>query len=331
MPTPALQQHGVMRREESFFTADSTFSLSSLTRNFPSTNWLRIRFAHELGRMKNILRIFSSTDDMDSSPSTAPTLLMAKSPLSRVGSSSSLNIPAAPSLNQLSMLGEEEEIPGQSSASVAKSAPIQIPTPQPRQMSEKSSQFSTPDDHFHTADPIEERQFPVDDLTSHSQTTYEALKPAAVQILSLSKDMLDLRAELSKNYDFFLESFSKLGELTGTTLADKIKRVKDHYDAELNRVTSEQQTYISELQHRIEDYSKLEALHREEKESLARDLALQRDEVQRLTDEAVQLQEKVRSETYKEGIIAMELEKNRLSTEYEEIIEVCKCDAFMLS
>ncbi|VDM76482.1 unnamed protein product [Strongylus vulgaris] len=228
-------------------------------------------------------------------------------------------------------------------------------------MSEKSSQFSTPDDHFHTADPIEERvqreerkegnkldislvnvyyviknvsfaqcleitvqQFPVDDLTSRSQTFYEALKPAAVQILSLSKDMLDLRAELTKNYDFFLESFSKLGELTGSALADKMKQVKDHYDAELAKVTTEQQNFVSELQHQVEDYGKLEALHREEKEAIVRDLALQQSEVQRLASEALRLEEKVkavRSETYKEGIIAMELEKNRLSTEYEEVIE----------
>ncbi|ETN70193.1 hypothetical protein NECAME_05014, partial [Necator americanus] len=312
MPSPVVQ-HGVMRREESFFTADPAFSLSTLTRNFPSTNWL------------------STDDGMDCSPSTMPTLLMTKSPLSRVGSSSSLNMPAAPSLNQLSMLGEEDEIPTQSSStSIAKSAPIQIPTPQPRQMSEKSSQFSTPDDHFHTADPIEERQppnfqqFPVDDLTSRSQTFYEALKPTVVQILSLSKDMLDLRAELSKNYDFFKENFTKLGELTGSALSERLKQVKDYYDTELAKASEEQQRFASELQHQVVEYHKLEALHQEVKESIAHDLALQQSEKERLVEEVVHLEEKVknvRSETYKEGIIAMELEKNRLSTEYEEIIE----------
>lgn len=37
----------------------------------------------------------------------------------------------------------------------------------------------------------------------------------------------------------------------------------------------------------------------------------------------------VRSETYKEGIIAMELEKTRVSNEYEEVIEV-RCPPFWL-
>ncbi|EYC20059.1 hypothetical protein Y032_0023g846 [Ancylostoma ceylanicum] len=306
MPSPVVP-HGVMRREESFFTADPAFSLSTLTRNFTSTNWL------------------STDDGMDSSPSAGPTLLMTKSPLSRNGSSSSLNMPAAPSLNQLSMLGEEDEGPSQSATtSIAKSAPIQIPTPQPRQVSEKSSQFSTPDDHFHTTDPIEERQFPVDDLTSRSQSFYEALKPAAVQILSLSKDMLDLRAELTKNYDFFKESFAKIGELTGSTLSERLKQVKDHYDAELASSKSEHQYFICELQRQVEEYNKLEALSREVKEGMTEELASQQKERERLVGEIAHLEEKVktvRSETYKEGIIAMELEKNRLSTEYEEIIE----------
>lgn len=59
--------------------------------------------------------------------------------------------------------------------------------------------------------------------------------------------MLDLRAELTKNYDFFKESFTKLGELTGPTLTDRLKQVKDHYDAELAGFKSEHQVYPTSL------------------------------------------------------------------------------------
>ncbi|KIH66897.1 hypothetical protein ANCDUO_02775 [Ancylostoma duodenale] len=136
--------------------------------------------------------------------------------------------------------------------------------------------------------------------------------------------MLDLRAELTENYDFFKESFTKLRELTGPTLSDRLKQVKDHYDAELASSKSEHQCFVSELQRQVEEYNKLEALHREVKDRMAEDLASHQKERERLVGEVAGLEEKVktvRSETYKEGIIAMELEKNRLSTEYEEIIE----------
>ncbi|EPB76300.1 hypothetical protein ANCCEY_04608 [Ancylostoma ceylanicum] len=136
--------------------------------------------------------------------------------------------------------------------------------------------------------------------------------------------MLDLRAELTKNYDFFKESFAKIGELTGSTLSERLKQVKDHYDAELASSKSEHQYFICELQRQVEEYNKLEALSREVKEGMTEELASQQKERERLVGEIAHLEEKVktvRSETYKEGIIAMELEKNRLSTEYEEIIE----------
>lgn len=85
-------------------------------------------------------------------------------------------------------------------------------------MSEKSSQFSTPDDHFQNPDPSEERvsfrlsfalvwngfrlfftlqQFVVDDLTSRSQS-YEFLKPVALQISSLSKVIVRLISSLGE-------------------------------------------------------------------------------------------------------------------------------------
>ncbi|KHJ85935.1 hypothetical protein OESDEN_14329 [Oesophagostomum dentatum] len=138
--------------------------------------------------------------------------------------------------------------------------------------------------------------------------------------------MLDLRAELVKNCDIYKEGFIRLNELVNSAFAEKMKQVKDHYTSELDRITSGQQNIITELQHRVEDYDRLEALYREEKEGLVRDLALQQGEVESyvLSGEVISLEERVknvRSETYKEGIIAMELEKNRLSTEYEEVIE----------
>ncbi|PIO68865.1 hypothetical protein TELCIR_09331 [Teladorsagia circumcincta] len=148
-----------------------------------------------------------STDDVnDSSPSTTPSLLMTKSPPSRFGSLSSFNMPITPSLNQLSML-----------------------------MSEKSSHFSTPDDHFHNADSIEDRQFVIDDLTSRSQLSHEFLKHVASQIVSISKGMLELRADVSTNSHIFLKEFAKLEEVTCNLDVVANLRKKDVEIEELRR------------------------------------------------------------------------------------------------
>lgn len=303
-PSPVVVQ-SALRREESFITADPAYAMPTLSRNFPSTNWL-------------------STDDViDSSPSTAPALLMAKSPPSRVGSSSSLNMPITPSLNQLSMLGEEDELPFTSaSTSVAKTAPIQIPTPQPRQMSEKSSQFSTPDDHFQNPDPSEERQFVVDDLTSRSQS-YEFLKPVALQISSLSKDMLELRADVTVDCNFFKEKFARLEELTSFALEEQIAKMRQLYEDKLAEAEKERQRMAEELKKRDEEIEVLK-IHREKCDASSQELAEKAAEVERLQSQVEALEtrvKEVRSETYKEGIIAMELEKTRVSNEYEEVIE----------
>ncbi|KAJ1363717.1 hypothetical protein KIN20_023639 [Parelaphostrongylus tenuis] len=304
LPSPVLPP--AVPPEESFFTANVAFSMSTMAGNFPSTNWL------------------STDDGMDSSPSALTAVLMAKSPLSRVGSSSSLNMPA-PSLNQLSMLGEEDEPP---STSLAKSAPIEIPTPQPRQASEKSSQFSTPDEHYTTADTtadlIEERQFTVDDLISRSQSFNEALKPTVMEILSISKDMLALRADLIRNFDFLKENYTRLEELVGHTLTKRLRQTVDSYETKLTEVMGKNDVLNDMLAKRDSEFQNLQVLHEDTKTSWSDELAAKNAELDKLRSEAETLEAKVKSiknDTFKESIIAMELEKNRLSTEYDEIVE----------
>ncbi|WKY16161.1 hypothetical protein Q1695_001110 [Nippostrongylus brasiliensis] len=280
---PSSAPSNPLRREESFFTTEPTCAMPTWSRNFPSSNWL------------------SSDDVTDSSPSTAPALLMAKSPPSRIGSSSSLNMPFTPSLNQLSMLGEEDELPFTSaSTSVAKTAPIQIPTPQPRQISEKSSQFSTPDDHFHAADPTEEQQFVVDDLTNRSQS-FDSVKIMLAQIKSISKDMVNIRADVSMECGFFHESFAKLRELMEDNLNQEVKKIVEFYQ---NKVSE-----AEEAGKALCDALKASELEKEE-------LKQKREEVEKLEKEL-----EARTTSYKEGLIAMELERNRVQTEYEEMIE----------
>ncbi|VDL70462.1 unnamed protein product [Nippostrongylus brasiliensis] len=280
---PSSAPSNPLRREESFFTTEPTCAMPTWSRNFPSSNWL------------------SSDDVTDSSPSTAPALLMAKSPPSRIGSSSSLNMPFTPSLNQLSMLGEEDELPFTSaSTSVAKTAPIQIPTPQPRQISEKSSQFSTPDDHFHAADPTEEQQFVVDDLTNRSQS-FDSVKIMLAQIKSISKDMVNIRADVSMECGFFHESFAELRELMEDNLNQEVKKIVEFYQ---NKVSE-----AEEAGKALCDALKASELEKEE-------LKQKREEVEKLEKEL-----EARTTSYKEGLIAMELERNRVQTEYEEMVE----------
>ncbi|KAK5986164.1 ATG11 domain-containing protein [Trichostrongylus colubriformis] len=236
----AAGSQGLIRREESFFTASPTLSLPMLSCNFPSTNWL------------------SADDVNDSSPSTTPSLLMTKSPPSRVEPLSNLNMPITPSLNQLSMLGEEGELsPTSTSASVGKTAPIQIPILQPRQMSEKSSQFSTPEDHFHTSDPVEERQFIVDDLICRSQSSHEFLKHLATQINSISKDTHQLRADVSKISDYHNKELTKLAERISYLVNDRVTRMKNFYETELAERRKEHELVVASLRRRDAEVEEL--------------------------------------------------------------------------
>uniref|UniRef100_A0A914X568 Autophagy protein ATG17-like domain-containing protein n=1 Tax=Plectus sambesii TaxID=2011161 RepID=A0A914X568_9BILA len=146
-----------MRREESFFTAGSPLNMTTFAKSFPSTAWL------------------SGDENLDLSPG-CDGLLMAKSPpvTMRVSSVASSSMKNASHLGQVTPLrplsppmgfndstlsermersgGSEATVVAPMSSSLAKSAPIRIPTrdsmTSSRQMSEKSSHFGTPEETF---------------------------------------------------------------------------------------------------------------------------------------------------------------------------------------
>ncbi|VDM18186.1 unnamed protein product [Wuchereria bancrofti] len=77
----------ILKREESFYTTDTTINVANLNKNFPSTHWL------------------SGDENLDALPSNAT--MLAKSPPSRFGSTLSLDMveesPAKP-LNSFASL-----------------------------------------------------------------------------------------------------------------------------------------------------------------------------------------------------------------------------------
>ncbi|KAK5980751.1 hypothetical protein GCK32_004242 [Trichostrongylus colubriformis] len=303
VPSAAGSQ-GLIRREESFFTASPTLSLPMLSCNFPSTNWL------------------SADDVNDSSPSTTPSLLMTKSPPSRVESLSNLNMPITPSLNQLSMLGEEGELsPTSTSPSVGKTAPIQIPILQPRQMSEKSSQFSTPEDHFHTSDPVEERQFIVDDLICRSQSSHELLKHLATQINSISKDTQQLRADVSTISDYHNKELTKLAERISYLVNDRVTRMKNFYETELAERRKEHELVVASLRRKD---AEVEELRRNCKNS-SWELDEKSAVIERLQNEVKALESKIGTMTNGpcKKCIAEEAEKNKQTNSgFDEFLKV---------
>uniref|UniRef100_A0A1I8EQW2 ATG11 domain-containing protein n=1 Tax=Wuchereria bancrofti TaxID=6293 RepID=A0A1I8EQW2_WUCBA len=146
----------ILKREESFYTTDTTINVANLNKNFPSTHWL------------------SGDENLDALPSNAT--MLAKSPPSRFGSTLSLDMveesPAKP-LNSFASLFDashheivETEIKNGSKTysglSVTKSEPIAIPQSNAsviqvvaplveeensvKPKSDKSSQFGTPED-----------------------------------------------------------------------------------------------------------------------------------------------------------------------------------------
>uniref|UniRef100_A0A915A5G4 RB1-inducible coiled-coil protein 1 n=1 Tax=Parascaris univalens TaxID=6257 RepID=A0A915A5G4_PARUN len=175
-----------IRREESFFTSDATINVATLNKNFPSTNWL------------------SGDENMDMSPSNA--LLLTKSP-PRFSSTLSLDNTDASSkpLNPLAPLfdtpHQECDTAAASTAVISqsvKSAPIRIPhrADSSRQMSEKSSQFSTPEDHFASC---QYRQFDMDRRSNQMTFTdaMEHLKPILCGLHSVLSEMNETKEVIS--------------------------------------------------------------------------------------------------------------------------------------
>lgn len=189
-----------MRREESFFTSDAAINVAALSRNFPSTNWL------------------SGDENLDIPPSSAP--LMTKSPPSRFSSSMSLDAADASSkpLNPLPPLFDSSHQEIELSADVRlcqsiKSAPIKIPqrTESNRQVSEKSSQFSTPEDHFGSS---HDRQFEMDRRLSHITSSGAAARVQTMlgAVDQLKKGLNSIKDVLAESKNAFGSSFLEASE-----------------------------------------------------------------------------------------------------------------------
>ncbi|KAM3726032.1 RB1-inducible coiled-coil protein [Dirofilaria immitis] len=191
----------VLKREESFYTTDTTINVANLNKNFPSTHWL------------------SGDENLDALPSNAT--MLAKSPPSRFGSTLSLNMveesPAKP-LNSLASLfdashsetvGAEvgNESKTYSGRNVTKSEPIAIPrnnvsvlqvdaplieegnSVKPK--SDKSSQFGTPEDHI----SYQQRINSITDVFERSQSgnllfLQNELKRLLLQLMHLKQELI---------------------------------------------------------------------------------------------------------------------------------------------
>lgn len=306
-----------MRREESFFTPDAVNNIATLSRNFPSTNWL------------------GGLDGFDNSPSMQPTISMGNSPPSRTGSATSMNIPVAPSLNQLSMLDEHAEgsVP---SSLIAKSAPINIPAAPTREVSEKSSQFSTPDDHFNNDnessgelhdDGSSLQQFPVDDLTTRSQQSLEFLKSVLTDVAQLSKDLLDVRAEVVNRRDQFDTDFKKMDEYSQQILATKtqemenalaaVRKEKEDMEKELKTKLEEAETNLSETQSKLEDMTAKNTQLNTEMDELHNQIKIMQEEAETFESK---LRETER-DMFKKLTIEYELQSEKMRCDYEDTIE----------
>uniref|UniRef100_A0A8R1XVT0 ATG11 domain-containing protein n=1 Tax=Onchocerca volvulus TaxID=6282 RepID=A0A8R1XVT0_ONCVO len=197
----------VLKREESFYTTDTTINVANLNKNFPSTHWL------------------SGDENLDALPSNAT--MLAKSPPSRFGSTLSLDMveesPAKP-LNSLASLFDashnetvetevEIECKAYTGLNVVKSEPIAIPqngtsafqvvaplieegnSVKPK--SDKSSQFGTPEDHIsyqqRIADVFERSQ------SENLLCLQDGLKRLSLQLMHLKQELI-LAENQTKEY-----------------------------------------------------------------------------------------------------------------------------------
>ncbi|VDO34020.1 unnamed protein product [Onchocerca flexuosa] len=197
----------VLKREESFYTTDTTINVANLNKNFPSTHWL------------------SGDENLDALSSNAT--MLAKSPPSRFGSTLSLDMveesPAKP-LNSLASLFDashneivetevEIECKAYTGLNVAKSEPIAIPQNSTsafqvvaplieegnsmKPKSDKSSQFGTPEDHIsyqqRIADVFERSQ------SENLLCLQDGLKRFSLQLMHLKQELV-LAENETKDY-----------------------------------------------------------------------------------------------------------------------------------
>lgn len=302
-----------IRREESFFTSDTTINIATLNKNFPSTNWL------------------SGDENMDMSPSNA--LLLTKSP-PRFSSTLSLDNTDASSkpLNPLAPLfdtpHQECDTPAASSAVISqsvKSAPIRIPhrADSSRQMSEKSSQFSTPEDHFASC---QYRQFDMDRRSN--QMTFsdamEHLKPILSGLHSVLLEMNETKEMISTHKDNVEEEVKAALNCAERIIdeCDRLRResTKKEVEEARNHVKEEcvahYESIVNKLKTELEEGTKRDR----ELEDLREVLEEQQAEINALrvykesTENAIAKLESEKAELFKTFTIEHEVEVERMAS-----------------
>ncbi|CAD6189442.1 unnamed protein product [Caenorhabditis auriculariae] len=300
------QAQGTLRREESFFTKDPVqmHNLNSIHKEFAAANWFGEEGAYG---------------------SPGPALLMTRSPHSYSGSESSMKtMPIASSLHNLERMGEEDNGDDEHlSCSVAKSAPIDIPPgPSPRACSSgKSSQFSTPDDSFGN-NHLEEGQFAVDDVT-RSQS-FEFLKPLKLDVLTISKGLLDIRADIVNSNDKFREEFDQISKFLSEELPKEIKIINKAHEEKLLLKMNEIEDLQKELKESDGKLAEANAEVSQIKDEMAANEKISEEKIEELNAKVTGLEndiKTVKADTFKQLTIEYELVTDRNRGEYEAIID----------
>ncbi|VDK43165.1 unnamed protein product [Anisakis simplex] len=311
-----------MRREESFFTSDATINITTLNKNFPSTNWL------------------SGDENMDISPSNA--VRLTKSPptfsstlsLDNADATVSSSKPLSP-LTQLFDASQQEcdTLTASSSAGVSqsvKSAPIRIPhrddsNRQQFEMDRRSNQMTLSDTVEHLK-PILNGLQSISDHSMMTGTCSVVIIIVIIQAMKTTKEMiaddrLNMEKEINKANDCVVKMMEELERSRRSALEKQIEETRKTAIAE---TTAHFERIIEELKAKLEDGMRRDR----ELVDLKEVLEDQQAEINALrtenekNQEAIAKSENEKSELIKRAVVDHELEKMRIETEYCDEIKV---------
>ncbi|VDN06857.1 unnamed protein product [Thelazia callipaeda] len=330
------QMTPVLKREESFYTTDATINVTNLNKNFPSTHWL------------------SGDENLDVSPSNAT--IMAKSPPSRFGSTGSLDITDESStkpLNPFAALFDvsnnetpenrvEVESEAYSVLNASKSEPIAIPqsvasacqvvVPSVEEenslkpLSNKSSQFGTPEDHIN----YQRRVADVFDRSGANDLLYlrDALKKLLKELMHFKEELVlsvnqvreysgEVLEKISSSIVAYIECaeksagtdmFTKPKLLDAVTETEEENQLEESFVMSDGEKSSEKDNRILELQQIITAQEKKIERLREQQSSAKNTIA----------NPLIYRMEAERSEMYKTLGVDHELALERRTSSYGE-------------
>ncbi|KAK0396474.1 hypothetical protein QR680_001729 [Steinernema hermaphroditum] len=282
-----------IRREESFFVRDGSANVGTLTKNFPSSTWL------------------SGDDNIEMSPVlNRGAILMAKG-VRASASSASIHDPPRPLTSSLAVT-ENKEHEREFISSSARSAPINIPMNRadfPRNAcvsdADKSSYFSTPDDHFGSLGDDFHKVNHFQDLELNTATAIRTkllreLAPLRASVQYVSGEALSLKRDIGETQSAFIKEFDELKKDLCEQSSKLVESIKEECSKEVQRQKELHESVVMELQKAIADKDKclierdaIIAKHEEdtrnknvEKESVDRELAEKNKMLEDLQKEA---------------------------------------------